>query len=164
MRTDIEFNAEGPILRGWHYVPDQGQGPFPTIIMAHGSAALKEQYLDRYAEVFAAAGLASIVYDHRNFGESDGDVRQEIDPVLQMRDYRHAVTFAHDAAERRSGQDRRLGDEPQRRPRPDACGAGSAGGCLMVRDIGASLHSSRRGAARGRVAAAGVSINGSDRY
>ena len=60
----------------------------------HGSAALKEQYLDRYAEVFAAAGLASIVYDHRNFGASDGDVRQEIDPILQMRDYRHAVTFA----------------------------------------------------------------------
>ncbi|OJU15262.1 MAG: acetylxylan esterase [Afipia sp. 62-7] len=94
MRTDIEFNADGTILRGWHYVPDQGQGPFPTVIMAHGSAALKEQYLDRYAEVFAAAGLASIVYDHRNFGASDGNVRQEIDPVLQMRDYRNAITFA----------------------------------------------------------------------
>ena len=94
MREDIEFNAEGTVLRGWHYVPDKGRGPFPTIVMAHGSAALKEQYLDRYAEVFAAAGLASIVYDHRNFGASDGDVRQEIDPILQMRDYRHAITFA----------------------------------------------------------------------
>ncbi|MEW6121932.1 MAG: alpha/beta hydrolase [Pseudomonadota bacterium] len=94
MRTDIEFNADGTILRGWHYVPDHGTGPFPTIVMAHGSAALKEQYLDRYAEVFAAAGLGAIVYDNRNFGTSDGDVRQEIDPILQMRDYRHAVTFA----------------------------------------------------------------------
>jgi fermentation-respiration switch protein FrsA (DUF1100 family) len=94
MRKDIEFDAEGTTLRGWHYTPDKGAGPFPTIIMAHGSAALKEQYLDRYAEVFAAAGLASIVYDHRNFGASDGNVRQEIDPVLQMRDYRHAITFA----------------------------------------------------------------------
>jgi fermentation-respiration switch protein FrsA (DUF1100 family) len=93
MRTDIEFNAEGVTLRGWHYVPDSGRGPFPTIVMAHGSAALKEQYLDRYAEVFATAGLASIVYDHRNFGASDGDVRQEIDPILQMRDYRNAITF-----------------------------------------------------------------------
>lgn len=82
------------MLRGWHYVPDRGDGPFPTIVMAHGSAALKEQYLDRYAEVFAEAGLASIVYDHRNFGDSGGDVRQEIDPILQMRDYRHAITFA----------------------------------------------------------------------
>jgi fermentation-respiration switch protein FrsA (DUF1100 family) len=94
MRTDIEFNAEGVTLRGWHYMPESGRGPFPTIVMAHGSAALKEQYLDRYAKVFAAAGLASIVYDHRNFGASDGDVRQEIDPILQMRDYRHAITFA----------------------------------------------------------------------
>ena len=94
MRRNIEFNAEGPVLRGWHYQPDKGDGPFPTIVMAHVSAALKEQYLDSYAEVFAAAGLASIVYDHRNFGASDGDVRQEIDPILQMRDYRHAITFA----------------------------------------------------------------------
>ena len=78
MRNDIEFDAEGTTLRGWHYTPDKGAGPFPTIVMAHGSAALKEQYLDRYAEVFATAGLASIVYDHRNLGASDGDVRQEI--------------------------------------------------------------------------------------
>lgn len=94
MRQDIEFNAEGPTLRGWHYQPDTGTGPFPTIVMAHGSAAVKEQYLDRYAEVFAAAGLGSIVYDHRNFGASDGTPRQEIDPVQQMRDYRHAITYA----------------------------------------------------------------------
>lgn len=94
MRTDIEFDAEGVTLRGWHYVPDEGSGPFPTIVMAHGSAALKEQYLDRYAECFAAAGLASVVYDHRNFGDSDGAIRQEIDPILQVRDYRHAISFA----------------------------------------------------------------------
>lgn len=37
---------------------------------------------------------SSIVYDHRNFGASDGTPRQEIDPVQQMRDYRHAITFA----------------------------------------------------------------------
>ncbi|BAT59441.1 fermentation/respiration switch protein [Variibacter gotjawalensis] len=94
MRNDIEFDAEGVTLRGWHYVPTEGKGPFPTIVMAHGSAALKEQYLDRYAEVFAAAGLASVIFDHRNFGASDGVVRQEIDPILQMRDYRHAISFA----------------------------------------------------------------------
>jgi fermentation-respiration switch protein FrsA (DUF1100 family) len=35
-----------------------------------------------------------LVYDHRNFGASDGEPRQEIDPVAQMRDYRHAITYA----------------------------------------------------------------------
>jgi fermentation-respiration switch protein FrsA (DUF1100 family) len=62
--------------------------------MAHGYSAVKEMYLDSFAEVFARAGLASIVYDHRNFGASDGLPRQEIDPILQIRGYRDAITFA----------------------------------------------------------------------
>jgi fermentation-respiration switch protein FrsA (DUF1100 family) len=62
--------------------------------MTHGFTAVKEQCLDKYAEVFANAGLGVLVYDHRNFGASDGTPRQEIDGVAQARDYRHAVTFA----------------------------------------------------------------------
>jgi dipeptidyl aminopeptidase/acylaminoacyl peptidase len=69
MRHDIEFKTDdGVTLRGWHYLPDTGAGPFPTVVMAHGYSAVKEMYLDSFAEVFARAGLASIVYDHRNFG------------------------------------------------------------------------------------------------
>ena len=51
-------------------------------------------YLDDYAEVFAAAGLNALVFDNRNFGASDGEPRQEIDPWAQVRDYRHAITYA----------------------------------------------------------------------
>jgi len=50
-------------------------------------------YLDRYAEVFSAAGMAALVFDNRNFGASDGTPRQEIDPWQQVRDYRHAITW-----------------------------------------------------------------------
>jgi fermentation-respiration switch protein FrsA (DUF1100 family) len=57
-------------------------------------SAVKEMYLDKYAEAFVKAGFASIVYDNRNFGASDGRPRQEIDPWLQVRDYSDAVTFA----------------------------------------------------------------------
>jgi fermentation-respiration switch protein FrsA (DUF1100 family) len=94
MRQDIEFNAEGTTLRGWLYTPEEGNGPFPTIVMAHGFSAVKEMYLDRYAEVFADAGLAALVFDNRNFGASDGEPRYEIDPWAQVRDYRHAITYA----------------------------------------------------------------------
>ena len=94
MRKDIEFRTEdGVMLRGWHYLPD-GEGPHPTIVMAHGFSAVKEMYLDRFAEAFAAGGLAAIVFDNRNFGASDGEPRQEIDPWRQVRDYRDAITFA----------------------------------------------------------------------
>ena len=47
--------------------------------MAHGFSAVKEMYLDKFAEVFAAAGLGALVFDNRNFGAS-GEPRQEIDP------------------------------------------------------------------------------------
>ena len=99
MRKDIEFKADdGTILRGWHYVPDSGAGKYPTIVMAHGYSAVKEMYLDKFAEKFAAAGLASLVFDNRNFGASDGKIRQEIDPWQQIRDYRDAITFAETLA------------------------------------------------------------------
>jgi alpha-beta hydrolase superfamily lysophospholipase len=81
MRQDIEFKTEdGITLRGWHHLPDNRSGKVPTIVMAHGFSAVKEMYLDRFAEAFAKAGLGSIVFDNRNFGVSDGQPRQEIDP------------------------------------------------------------------------------------
>ena len=93
-RTDIEFNAEGTILRGWLYRPEgAGDEPVPGIVMAHGFSAVKENYLDSFAEVFADAGFAVLVFDNRNFGASDGEPRQEIDPWAQVRDYRHAITY-----------------------------------------------------------------------
>lgn len=95
MRKDVAFRTEdGVTLRGWHYVPDGRTGRLPTIVMAHGFSAVKEMYLDRFAEAFAAAGLASVVFDNRNFGASDGEPRQEIDPWAQVRDYRDAITYA----------------------------------------------------------------------
>lgn len=63
MRRDVEFNAEGVTLRGWFYYPDGATGPVPTVIMAHGFSAVKEMYLDRYAEAFSAAGLGVLVFD-----------------------------------------------------------------------------------------------------
>ena len=94
MRQDVAFRTtDGTTLRGWHYLP-KGSGRFPTIVMAHGFSAVKEMYLDKYAEAFAKAGFACVVYDNRNFGASDGEPRQEIDPWLQVRDYSDAITFA----------------------------------------------------------------------
>jgi fermentation-respiration switch protein FrsA (DUF1100 family) len=94
MRKDIQFKTtDGTTLRGWHYQPE-GSGKHPTIVLAHGFSAVKEMYLDKYAEAFAKEGFASVVYDNRNFGASDGEPRQEIDPWLQVRDYSDAITFA----------------------------------------------------------------------
>jgi uncharacterized protein len=98
-RRDIEFDAEGVTLRGWFYPADGATGPAATVVMAHGFSAVKEMYLDKFAEVFAAAGLNALVFDNRNFGASDGEPRQEIDPWAQVRDYRHAITYAQSMSE-----------------------------------------------------------------
>ena len=94
MRRDIEFNADGVTLRGWFYKPKKGKGPFPCVVMAHGFSGTKEMSLDKFAEAFAAGGLAVLVYDNRCLGASDGEPRSEIDPTWQRRDYRSAITFA----------------------------------------------------------------------
>ena len=93
-RRDIEFPAEDVLLRGWFYPGSGASGPAATVVMAHGFSAVKEMYLDAFAEAFAAAGLNALVFDNRNFGASDGEPRQEIDPWAQVRDYRHAITYA----------------------------------------------------------------------
>lgn len=92
--TDIEFDAEGVTLRGWLYRPRSDGPAAPVVVMAHGYNCLKEFYLDKYAAVIANAGHVVVAYDHRNFGDSDGEPRQELDPWVQVRDYRHAITFA----------------------------------------------------------------------
>ncbi|MDR0243396.1 MAG: alpha/beta hydrolase [Burkholderia sp.] len=95
-RYDIEFPSESTTLRGWFHEPAQRiaeSETHPAIVMAHGFSAVKEQYLDRYAAVFAASGFAVLLYDHKNFGASDGLPRQEIDPVQQKRGYRDAISY-----------------------------------------------------------------------
>jgi fermentation-respiration switch protein FrsA (DUF1100 family) len=98
-RINAEFQSEGGIkLRGWLYLPNRDP-PIPGIVMAHGFSAVKEMYLDSFAEVFASAGLAVLVYDNRNFGESDGEPRQEIDPWVQVKDYRYAISYMRTRSE-----------------------------------------------------------------
>ncbi|MCC6764726.1 MAG: alpha/beta hydrolase [Deltaproteobacteria bacterium] len=96
MRSDVTFASEGTTCRGWLYLPDH-RAPgarAPAIVMAHGFAGVKEMRLDRFAEAFAAAGLASVVFDYRGLGTSDGEPRQDLDPYAQVRDYRNAISFA----------------------------------------------------------------------
>ena len=54
-RRDIAFDAEGVTLRGWFYPAEQQPAPAPVIVMAHGFSAVKEMYLDAFAEVFVTA-------------------------------------------------------------------------------------------------------------
>ena len=88
----ITFGSEGTALRGTFYA-GQGQGLRPTVVMAHGFAAVAAQ-LEPQATRFAAAGYNVFTWDHAGFGRSDGFPRQEVDPPRQLRGYRDAVSVA----------------------------------------------------------------------
>ncbi len=90
----VEFQSEGATLRGLLITPRGRSAQLPLVIMAHGTSATFRMVAIEYARVFAQAGIAALIYDHRNFGCSDGEPRQEINPWVQCRGYRDAMDFA----------------------------------------------------------------------
>lgn len=92
-REDVEFDADGVTLRGWHFRPDTTDRA-PVIVMSHGFGAVKEMWLDRFATTFAENGFHVLCYDNRGLGASDGEPRGEIEPWRQINDMRCAITHA----------------------------------------------------------------------
>jgi fermentation-respiration switch protein FrsA (DUF1100 family) len=92
-REDIAFDAGDGRCSGWLY-PAEGGGRTPCVVMAHGFGACKEGRLDAFAERFAAAGIAALVFDYRHFGTSTGEPRQLIDVGRQHQDWQAAVAHA----------------------------------------------------------------------
>jgi uncharacterized protein len=88
----VEFGSEGATLRGLLFRPESDPHP-PVVIMAHGTSATIRMVADEYAGVFYRNGMAVLLYDHRNFGSSGGEPRQEINPWIQCRGYVHAIDF-----------------------------------------------------------------------
>ena len=92
---DVEFAVPGgPTLRGKLFRPESSVvdgSPLPVAILQSGLGGPAES---RYpsARGFTDAGLACLLYDHRNTGYSDGEPRQFFDPWQQCRDLRHVIT------------------------------------------------------------------------
>ncbi len=90
---DVEFKSVDTTIRAHLYLPT-GPGPHPVVVMAGGWCYVKELVQPEYARVFAAAGVAALVFDYRGFGTSDGEPRQHIDPWAQIEDYKNAISYA----------------------------------------------------------------------
>ena len=94
MAEAIKFEVPGATLRGRLFRPPGSGGPVPLIVMSPGLTQVIDMSLDSFAERFAEAGLAALLYDQRNFGLSGGEPRQEADPWQQVHDMRDAISFA----------------------------------------------------------------------
>lgn len=91
---NIKFKSQGVMLRGRLYLPENDLKKNPVVIMAHGfTTTINGMTADKYAEKFSEAGFAALLYDHRNFGISDGEPRQEINFWVQSRGYIDGIDF-----------------------------------------------------------------------
>ncbi len=92
-RADVQFTSGAARISAWLYRPTK-PGPAPLLAMAHGLGAVRTMRLDAYAERFSAAGYACLVFDYRNFGDSEGRPRQLLDVGMQLADWAAAVSYA----------------------------------------------------------------------
>ena len=94
-RDDVAFTSGGERVAAWLYRPaDAGSGPVPCVVMAHGFSLTRHDGLAAYAEAFAAAGAAVLVFDHRYLGDSGGAPRQRFRAADQLEDWRAAIGTA----------------------------------------------------------------------
>ncbi|MGD0455116.1 MAG: alpha/beta hydrolase [Solirubrobacteraceae bacterium] len=90
-RTDVAFYSGGGRCAAWLYRPERARA---CVVLAHGWTGVREQRLDAFAERFASAGLAALVFDYRHFGASGGEPRGLLDIHRQLADWRAAVAYA----------------------------------------------------------------------
>lgn len=93
-RRDVTFDSGSDRCAAWLYLPEGEAGSPPCVVMAHGFGATRIAGLAPFAERFAVAGLAALVFDYRGFGDSGGSERQVLDIQRQLEDWRAAVAYA----------------------------------------------------------------------
>lgn len=93
-RDDLRFPSGEGSCAAWLYrAPSNGTLVAPTVVMAHGLSGTRRDRLGAFAERFAEAGIAALLFDHRGFGDSDGEA-DRFDPAQQLDDWRAAIGFA----------------------------------------------------------------------
>jgi alpha-beta hydrolase superfamily lysophospholipase len=92
-REEIEFDSGGERCAAWLYPAAGDPARAPVVVMAHGLSGTRRDGLGPFAERFAAAGFAGLVFDHRGFGDSGGGP-DLFHPARQLEDWRAAIAHA----------------------------------------------------------------------
>jgi len=92
-RQDLVFASGADACAAWFYPAAGKAAKSPIVVMAHGLSGTRRDRLGPFAERFAAAGFAALVFDHRGFGDSGGE-EDLFHPTRQLEDWRGAIAFA----------------------------------------------------------------------
>lgn len=97
-REDHVFRSRRKKCAGWLYRPEGVTKP-PVVVMAHGFGAQRDFGLEPYAEAFSRRGLAVFLFDYRNFGASEGEPRNLVNPWRHLRDWKAAIAYVRSLKE-----------------------------------------------------------------
>lgn len=86
----MDFESCGTRCAAWLTLPG-GAGPHPAVVLVHGLGATHDMMLAQYEQHFAAAGIATLAFDYRYTGASDGEPRQHISTRAQCQDVAAAL-------------------------------------------------------------------------
>jgi uncharacterized protein len=92
-RQDLTFSSGVDACAAWLYPAAGDAAATPIVVMAHGLSGTRRDALGPFAERFAAAGIAALIFDHRGFGDSAGEP-DLFHPKRQRDDWRAAIAFA----------------------------------------------------------------------
>lgn len=88
----LDFESDGLRLAAAVTIP-QGASPksgFPGVVLAQGLSGVKNVILPEVAQAFAQSGIATLAFDYRGCGESEGDP-QRLFPLERIADIRNAA-------------------------------------------------------------------------
>lgn len=92
MERSVSFVSDGLRIAATFFAPEDG-GPHPGIVMCQG--AIGQRQFFRFPEIarrFAALGYAALTFDHRGFGESEGEPGRTFQ-MEQVQDVRDAMSY-----------------------------------------------------------------------
>ena len=73
---EVSFMNGDINLRGTLILPVETKGPYPTVVFAHGSGSATRWWGMYWAAELSQIGVATLLYDKRGCGESQGDWRK----------------------------------------------------------------------------------------
>jgi dienelactone hydrolase len=88
----VDFPSGGTRCAAWLTLPTRS-GPHPAVVLVHGLGATHDMMLTQYERHFAAAGIATLAFDYRHTGASDGQPRQRISMPRQRADVTAALSY-----------------------------------------------------------------------
>lgn len=97
-RRDVRFDSGEAYCSAWLYLPEGIEKP-PVVVLGHGLGAVREMRLDAFSERFAAAGIATLAFTYRYFGDSGGMPRQLMSVKRQLADWDAALDFVKGCAD-----------------------------------------------------------------